>query len=607
MSRGPDIVQRRPGGVPFFAVDAADPVYAGVSFRVGRADETAASTGITHLIEHLVMPSHSYPDVECNGTVENLFTTMWASGSLSNVARFLDEVAGRVNALPLERLDVERRILTAEQETRSAGSIQQAIALRFGPVAHGLTGYAEYGVQRVTEDEIAAWTAERFTAGNAVIWATAPALELDASLPPGSRVPVPEPRPIEYVEYPCVYTSEAGGVLLSMLISRSYAFGVGRAVLERRLRDRLRYELGLSYDVSIDSMSLTGELSLAWVSADVSDANLDRWCEEALRVLDELADDGPTAAELESERVRGRQDDLDTSPLRWAAWLTWTAEQHLLDKPYESRDESSRAYEEVTSGQVAEALQEARSSLLLVGPEGTPVPPGFAEYPIYSTHRVSGRRHRPSSRRDRLRRDLRDVELISSPEGVTSARMGSVVTARYEATVLCIREPGTRTLLTDDGFFLPIVADDWTHGDELLEEMDRAISPELMFSESPGLDGRVDAVTQLAGATFKRTWLISDELKALPHLLDDDELLLVLAKASRGWKMGLVALTNRRLHFLYGDGTSHSFVVERGHVPIRAERSTLKLSVDDEWIALTDVEPKGKAAELGQLLHEWSR
>jgi len=602
-----DVVQRQLGGVPFFAVEAAAPVYAGISFRVGRADETAASTGVTHLIEHLVMPPASYPDVECNGTVENLFTTVWASGSSSNVARFLREVLERANELPFERLEVERRILAAEQDTRSVGSIQQAIALRFGPVAHGLTGYLEYGVQRLTEDEIAAWTAERFTVGNAVIWATDPGLELDVTLPSGSRRPVPEPRLIEYVEYPSVYESDAGGgVLLSMLVSRSYAFGIGRTVLERRLRDRLRYELGLSYDVSTDSMSLTGERTLAWVSADVSDVNLERWCEEALRVFDELAADGPTDAELESEKARARQDDLDASPARWAGWLTWTAEQHLLDNPYESRDESSRAFEEVTREQVAEALQEARSSLLLVGPEGTPVLPGFAEYPIYSTQRVSGRRHRPSGRRDRVRRSLRDVELISSPEGVTSARRDWAVTALYESTVLCMRAPGARTLLTDDGFFLPIVADDWTHGDELLEEIDRAIPPELVVSESPGLDARADAVAELASATFKRTWLISDELAILPMLLEDGELLLVLAKASRGWKLGLVALTDRRLHFVYDDGTKHSFVVERGRVPVKAEGSTLELFVDDEWITLTDVEPKGKAAELGQLLRDWS-
>ena len=181
------------------------------------------------------------------------------------------------------------------------------------------------------------------------------------------------------------------------------------------------------------------------------------------------------------------------------------------------------------------------------------------------------------------------------------------MTARYQSTVLCMRTPGGRTLLTDDGFFLPIVADDWTHGDELLQDIDRAIPPELVVSDSPELDARVDAVTQLVSETFKRTWLISDELAVLPLLLEDGESLLALATASRGWKMGLIALTDRRLHFLYGDGTKHSFVVERGRVPVCAEGSTLKLLVDDEWISLTDVEPKGKAAELDQLLDEWSR
>jgi len=81
MSRDSDVFRGQLGGAPLFAVDAAARVFAGISFRVGRADETAASSGVTHLIEHLVMPPASHPDVECNGVVENLFTTCGPRGA----------------------------------------------------------------------------------------------------------------------------------------------------------------------------------------------------------------------------------------------------------------------------------------------------------------------------------------------------------------------------------------------------------------------------------------------------------------------------------------------------------------------------------------------
>ncbi len=599
--RDPDVVRGQFGGVPFFAAETSPPFLAGLTFRVGRADETAASAGLTHLVEHLVLPAASYPDVEHNGTVDNLYTTMWAAGEQAEVRRFIEEVLLRLQALPLERLDVERRILLAEEEAQPWSSVRQASALRFGPIGHGLSGYGEFGLRGFTVDEITRWTTERFTTGNAAIWMTDPSFELDISLPPGTPRPAPEPRPIGYIEHPCVYRGgQPGGVLLSMIAERSEAFTIGFRLLERRLRDRLRYELGFSYDVSGDLMPLTSGAAHAWIGADVSGGNVDGWCDEAVGAFDTLAADGPAEDEFESEKARMRRSDVE--PARWAGWLAWTAERHLLGEPYESRAESRRASESVTRGQIAETLAAARSSLLLLGPEDTPVLPDFAEYPLSSPSRIEGRRHRPFALPDRLRRHRR--LLTVSPGGVSLTwRDGSRLTAQYDSTVLCFREEEARTLLTDDGFFVRIDAEDWTAGKKVLGEIDAAIPPELVVSEDPMLDARVEEVGQLARSTFKRTWMISDELKTLPRLLEDGEVLLALAKASRGWKLGLLALSDRRLHFVYGEGTKHSFVLERGRIPAQLDgSSTLKLFVEDEWISLTDVEPKGKAAELEQLL-----
>ena len=600
-----DVVRGNFCGVPFFAAETPPPFLAGLTFRVGRADETAASAGLTHLVEHLVLPPASYPDVECNGMVENLYTTIWASGPTNDVRTFLEQVVGRFTALPLERLDVERRILLAEEEAQPWSSVRQASALRFGPIGHGLTGYGEFGLRGFTEDDVIRWTAERFTAGNAAIWMTDPSFELDISLPPGTPWPAPEPRPAAYIEYPCVYRGgQPGGVLLSMMAERSEASAIGFRLLERRLRDRIRYELGLSYDVSGDLMPLTADAAHAWIGADVSGGNVDGWCDVAVRAFDTLVTDGPAEDELESEKARMQRRDVE--PARWAGWLAWTAERHLLGEPYESRAESRRAFESVTRDQIGETLAAARSSLLLLGPEDTPVLPGFAEYPLISPSRIDGRRHRPSALAARLRRDRR--RLTVSPAGVSLTwRDGSRLTARYDSTVLCFREETSRTLLTDDGFFVHIDAEDWTAGKKVLGEIDAAIPPDLVVSETPLLDARVEEVGQLARSTFKRTWMISDELRVLPGLLEDGEVLLVLAKASRGWKLGLLALTDRRLHFVYGDGTKHSFVLERGRIPAQLDgSSTLKLFVEDEWISLPDVEPKEKAAELEQLLGGWA-
>jgi hypothetical protein len=42
-------------GVPVFWTESGDQMLAGLMFRVGRADESLARGGITHMIEHLVL------------------------------------------------------------------------------------------------------------------------------------------------------------------------------------------------------------------------------------------------------------------------------------------------------------------------------------------------------------------------------------------------------------------------------------------------------------------------------------------------------------------------------------------------------------------------
>ena len=90
-------------------------------------------------------------------------------------------------------------------------------------------------------------------------------------------------------------------------------------------------------------------------------------------------------------------------------------------------------------------------------------------------------------------------------------------------------------MLTDDGFFLPIVASAWTHGAEPIDEIDGAIPADLVVPDWPTADPSATAVQQFARSTFRRTWLVSEELALLPVLLEEGEEPLVLAKASRGW------------------------------------------------------------------------
>ena len=56
---------------------------------------------------------------------------------------------------------------------------------------------------------------------------------------------------------------------------------------------------------------------------------------------------------------------------------------------------------------------------------------------------------------------------------------------------------------------------------------------------------RVEAVGT-AAAGFKRNWVTSDELDALPHVLRSGEELRLVVRADKGWRIGVFAVTDRR-------------------------------------------------------------
>jgi hypothetical protein len=57
----PEVRRSEVGGVPVFWADAPRPYEVQLLFRMGRADETLATSGITHLVEHLAMVEELAP------------------------------------------------------------------------------------------------------------------------------------------------------------------------------------------------------------------------------------------------------------------------------------------------------------------------------------------------------------------------------------------------------------------------------------------------------------------------------------------------------------------------------------------------------------------
>jgi hypothetical protein len=274
--------------------------------------------------------------------------------------------------------------------------------------------------------------------------------------------------------------------------------------------------------------------------------NADRVIEETLEVLDVLAADGPNEEELDDER-RFAERSL-TDPTEIVGHVAYAAAQHLVGADFVQPAELARVRAELRSEDVAAALREALGSLLVIAPPGTARPERLLPYPLRSTRVVTGRVHRPSG----MGRPGRLPQLVVAPDGVT-LRMepDRYVTALFDTCRLAFRYPdGSRTLLTDDGFFVAIEPGEWRNGREIVRAVDAAIPEERTVRVDPAATRTVDTIEEVAKAWLRRRFYVSDELAELPERLEEGETPLAFLSVSKGVRAGLLAATDRRLLYL---------------------------------------------------------
>ena len=600
----PHVHRSERNGVPIFWAEAPPPFTAALVFRVGRADETLRTAGVTHLVEHLAFPIEDRPQLELNGMVDHIETAFWASGSRERVRSFVSEISSALSALPVERLETERRILTTEAASAGMSLPGALSALRFGPTGQGLLGYDEYGLNRLGEGEVTEWARDRFTADGCALWLSGAPDDLEVALPRGGLHPPPEPEHIDGLELPSAYgAGPSGHVAVSFLARRSHAISIAGTTVERRARQQLRYKLGKSYSVELLYLPLTATNAHLMLIADCLDRDAPRVRDALLGVLDAVAADGPTDEERHDDLERMQATD---DPQLVLGALSYAASAHLLGQPFQTHDELTRERATVASSAVAEALADALRTMLLAVPDAVDVPGGrFTPYPERPRESIRGRRH--GLRGLAFRKPL---TLVAGPEGVAlEAADGPVTRVRFADCVGALKWPtGTRGLWSRDGFYVEIDPDEWRGGKDVVRLIDAHVAPDVVIPMEPDLAARVAHVAQTAEAQVKRRWMTSDELDALPHHLDDGEHVLIVAEATKGLRAGLLVLTDRRLLFLF----LNDVVLDVPYASVTAAReerslwSSRKLVVEanGERHGFGEVKPKERLAEVLGLLGE---
>jgi hypothetical protein len=327
--------------------------------------------------------------------------------------------------------------------------------------------------------------------------------------------------------------------------------------------------------------------------------------------LRELASDGPAAEEL--------QDDLAAfhaalaEPTEATTFLYGRASEELLPGAAHTVDELAEGRAAVTTASAAEALAQALDTMILTTPQGSgQLVAGLNPYPLSSPSRIEGRTHR--LRGLRKSRAMRKLGLIAGPEGISLVSPDAeVLTVRFAECVAVKRwTDGTRGLWSEDGFYVEVSPEFWRDGDDVARLIDESVPASRIVPIERELEERAASVEAAAREKVKRGWLTKDELDQLPNVLDEGERVAVVAKASRSWRAGVVAVTDRRVVFLHFE----SVLID---IPIAAITSvesdqgsrwrdnSLTISTRDDTHKLTDIGPKEQLEHLTRAIEQARR
>jgi zinc protease len=480
----PRMVRTEIDGVPTIWSPSPGPLTAALVFRIGRADERPSDGGITHIVEHLAMVPLGQPRYEHNAFVEGNRTLFYASGSTDEVTSFLDAVTRALRDLPLDRLPMEREVLRREGQGRERSIVDTHRHIRFGLAGHGLVGEPEFGLTTLEAARIDGWSKFGFTRGNAALWMTGePPTSIRLHLADGDRRTAPLLTHIPDLVLPA-HLDDVPGFGFGFLSSRRPGAGTFMSILHRRLRQRLRLDQGLVYEVMASYEPLDADCAIGLIGTDCAPDQVDAVAAVAFTELDALIHGEAADQELADELTdleRGLND-----PTAVAGLLDMMVSDELLGMPPRSPEERYEEQARTSAADIGARAAEARATAILLG-DIDRRPGDFTPFPMSSAYSVSGREVKPLlsvlgfGRRQRL---------TIGNEGVTlRASDGTLTTIRYADCVLLERPADDEIVLWDrDGDRIYIPAIFWRGGDAVLAEITAALPDDIVIEDMISFD-----------------------------------------------------------------------------------------------------------------------
>ncbi|GLY00900.1 insulinase family protein [Actinoplanes sp. NBRC 101535] len=449
-------------GIPAVVARTGGPTHAGLVFRVGIADEPLARRGITHLVEHLVLgrPSAGHHRNGATGVEHTYFHTQ---GTADEITAFLEGVCAVLRDPPADRIAEAAEALHAE----SAGRGRDRLPMwRYGARDFGMASYPEWGLDRITGEDLHDWIGRFFTRENAALWVAGdgPAEGLRLDLRSGVRQAPPAPSAAP-PGAPAWFAGDSDMVGWDTVVRREARAAVFANVLERQMFRDLRLRGGISDQVRTeyepraagsaritayaDSLPGRREAVLGGMVDVLAGMRAGRIDDEDVATVVGLTCDGLKHAESRGGRLPGQAFNL------------------LAGRGVQGIGEVLAEVRAVTAADVAEVAADAYREGLLMTPEGTAADwAGYAAAPVSSGPVVSGRAYR--GRKDRA------LRLIHGDEGVSVITGDATATVRYDTCAALLAWPdGGRHLVGEDAIVAKVEPTLFRGAEEVVRDLDQ--------------------------------------------------------------------------------------------------------------------------------------
>lgn len=493
------VVETRVNGIRTLVAETPGPLSAELLFRVGAADETFSTHGITHLVEHLVLYREDSGCPQTNGSVSWTTLSLRAVGDGEQVGRFLNGVVTRLRALPLRRIEDERRVLAAEIAQRSPSRHGPLFSYRYGLRDYGLTFLDDLLPRQLAADHVQAWADAHAVAGNAVLLLSGPpppvfTAELHSGpwrAPPDATRTMIAPRP--------VWIPGGDEVLLHAVVPRTPAATVAGHVLRRRLHRTLREDRALAYSPTVSYEPMDAGHALVAVRSDADHEPELVTC----LLLDTISDLATGRRPARDEEIAApvalarRAAQLDAERFELARQA---AAAVLVGRPVRSPEQLVAEREALTAVDMTEAAAQILADAMVALPPRVDLLPPWQPAPSCVEAPIVRGRSSRSRGRQRQR-------MVADETGVTLTPADSPpVTIRAERAVAVLRRAdGARIVLGEDGCELRFDPALWEDGEALGDSIDR------VFAGVPAIaDNATDpTAVPLGAADCRPGWLVT--------------------------------------------------------------------------------------------------